>query len=88
MIQIGAILTDREFEPDPFAKYEVCPKGCRICLDNCPQQALTGDTVIQKDCRPFSNHKTEKGYVIKKCWECRKKCPRVLGLNGKLSVAV
>ncbi len=82
MIQIGALLTEEKYEDDPYARYEVCPKGCRICLDSCPQGALTGDTVIQKDCRPFSNHKTEKGYVIKRCWECRKRCPRVLGLNG------
>ncbi|MGD2033982.1 MAG: hypothetical protein PVF73_02925 [Bacteroidales bacterium] len=88
MIQIGALLTGEKFEPDPFARYEVCPKGCRICLDSCPQQALTGDTVIQKECRPFSNFKTEKGYVIKRCWECRKRCPRVLGLNGKMKLSV
>ena len=83
MIQIGALLTDSRFEPDPLADYEVCPPNCRICLDNCPQNALTGDTVIQKNCRPISNYKTEKGYTIKKCFECRKKCPRVLGLKNK-----
>lgn len=82
MIQIGALLTKEKLEADSFAKYEVCPKACRICIDSCPQEALTGDTVIQKDCRPFSNHTTEKGYNIKRCWECRKRCPHVLGLNG------
>ncbi len=88
MIQIGALLTAEIFEADPFARYEVCPKGCRICIDSCPQQALTGDTVIQKKCRPFSNYKTEKGYVIKKCWECRKQCPRVLGIKEKALASV
>jgi epoxyqueuosine reductase len=83
MIQIGALLTDTRFESDPLADYEVCHPNCRICLDNCPQNALTGDTVIQKKCRPFSNYKTEKGYTIKKCFECRKKCPQVLGLKNK-----
>lgn len=82
MIQIGALLTDMKFESDPLADYEVCPPNCRICLDSCPQKALTGDTVIQKKCRPISNYMTEKGYVIKKCFECRKKCPRVLGFNN------
>ena len=81
MIQIGAILTNEQFEPDPLADYEVCPPNCRICLDNCPQNALTGETVIQKQCRPLSNFKTEKGYVIKQCFECRKRCPKVLGIR-------
>jgi epoxyqueuosine reductase QueG len=83
MIQIGALLTAREFKSDPLADYEVCPQNCRICLDNCPNKALTGNTVIQKNCRPISNYKTEKGYIIKKCFECRKNCPSVLGLKNK-----
>ena len=83
MIQIGALLTDAKFESDPLADYEVCPPNCRICLEVCPQKALTGKTVIQKECRPVSNFKTEKGYTIKRCFECRKRCPRVLGLRIK-----
>ncbi|MCK4663445.1 MAG: epoxyqueuosine reductase [Bacteroidales bacterium] len=83
MIQIGALLINEKFESDPFADYEVCPPNCRICLDNCPQNALTGETVIQKECRPISNFKTERGFTIKKCFECRKKCPRALGIKTK-----
>ena len=83
MIQIGALLTSEILEPDPLADYEVCPPKCRICLDACPQQALTGETVIQKECRPLSNYKTEKGYLIKKCVECRKRCPHFLGLRKR-----
>jgi epoxyqueuosine reductase QueG len=83
MIQIGALLTDQEFESDPIAEYQACPPKCRICLDNCPQNALTGKTVIQKLCRPLSIFKTEKGYFIKKCYECRKKCPMALGIKQK-----
>jgi epoxyqueuosine reductase len=82
MVQIGALLTDEVLEPDPLADYEACPPNCRICLDSCPQRALTGDTVIQKLCRPISNFRTEKGYVIKKCFECRRKCPRTLGMKS------
>lgn len=81
MIQLGALLTRESLDPDPLADYEVCPPNCRICLDNCPQQALTGETVIQKKCRPFSNYRTKKGYIIKKCFECRKRCPSVLGIT-------
>ena len=83
MIQLGALLTDEKFESDPLADYEVCPPNCRICLDNCPQNALTGEIVIQRKCRPISNFRTEKGYTIKKCFECRKRCPRVLGIRKK-----
>lgn len=82
MIQIGALLTDLELEPDPIADYEVCPTHCRICLDNCPAQALTGETVIQEYCRPLSNYKTTKGFVLKKCYECRRKCPRTFGISS------
>jgi epoxyqueuosine reductase QueG len=85
MIQIGAILTSRRFESDPLADYEVCPPKCNICLDNCPQNALTGETVIQKLCRPLSNLKTEKGFTIKQCYECRKKCPQSLGVRKATS---
>ena len=82
MIQIGALLTDLELEPDPLADYEVCPTHCRICLENCPAQALTGDAVIQAYCRPLSNYKTTKGFVLKKCFECRRKCPRTFGVSS------
>lgn len=78
MIQIGALLTPYVFTESPIVEAS-CPPNCRICLDACPQHALTGKTVIQKACRPISNFLTEKGYSIKKCYECRKKCPRVLG---------
>lgn len=81
MIQIGALLTDQKLDADPMASYDACPPKCRICLDICPQKALTGVTVIQKECRPVSNFKNEKGYTIKKCFECRKSCPRVLGIK-------
>lgn len=83
MIQIGAILTNAKYESDPLAEYEVCPPNCRICLDICPQKALTGETVIQKNCRPISNYKTEKGFTIKQCFECRKRCPKIFGLKNK-----
>jgi epoxyqueuosine reductase len=81
MIRIGAILTDSKFESDSLADYEVCPPNCRICIDCCPQDALTGKTVIQKKCRPISNFKTENGNTIKKCFDCRRKCPQVIGLK-------
>jgi epoxyqueuosine reductase QueG len=81
MIQIGALLIAEALDQDEMAYYEVCPEACSICLQSCPTNALDGTTVKQKACRPLSVHKTEKGYVLKKCWECRKVCPNVLGLR-------
>ena len=81
MVQIGALLTPEKLEADPMANYDVCPPKCNICIENCPQHALTGSTVIQKECRPVSNFRTNKGYFIKQCFMCRKKCPSTLGVK-------
>jgi epoxyqueuosine reductase len=82
MIQLGAILTKDKIEADHLAGYKVCPDTCRICIDSCPRQALTGTTVIQKECRILTTAKTSKGFTIKKCMDCRKKCPRVFGIKS------
>jgi epoxyqueuosine reductase len=82
MIQIGAILTDTEIEPTSLADYHACPSKCKICLDTCPTKALDGTTVNQKLCRPLSVFKNEKGYVLKKCFNCRKNCPLTLGIKN------
>lgn len=81
MIQIGALLTETEIIPSPLANYKTCPDNCRICLDTCPVQALDGKTVNQKLCRPLSVYRNEKGYELKKCYNCRKNCPLALGLK-------
>ncbi|MEJ2250487.1 MAG: epoxyqueuosine reductase [Candidatus Lokiarchaeota archaeon] len=81
MIQLGAVLIDLELEGDPIAQYQGCIESCQICLDQCPQDALDGVTVNQQLCRPLSNYKTEKGYILKKCYLCRKLCPNVLGVK-------
>lgn len=81
LLQLGAVLVAEELEPSPMATYEVCPEGCSRCIDACPASALDGRTVRQADCRPLSNHRTEKGYVLKRCWECRRVCPSALGVG-------
>lgn len=80
MIQLGAILLDREMEGDPLAEYQGCPPGCRLCIQRCPQKALDGSTVDQSLCRPVSNFRNEKGYVLKKCFLCRQVCPISKGI--------
>lgn len=81
MIQIGAVLVPIKLQPDPIATYEGCLENCTLCLDSCPQSALDGKTVNQKLCRPLSNFRSEKGYILKKCNICRKVCPNALGLT-------
>lgn len=86
MIQIGALLTDSYIEPSPLADYKTCPDNCSICIDTCPAKALDGITVNQILCRPLSNYRNEKGYVLKKCYNCRKNCPLTLGLKNSKQI--
>lgn len=82
MVQIGAVLVDIELQEDPIATYEGCPPDCTICIDSCPQGALDGKIVNQLLCRPLSNHRTEKGYILKKCNLCRSLCPYCAGIKS------
>jgi epoxyqueuosine reductase QueG len=81
MIQLGAVLINLELQGDPIANYIACIPDCRLCIENCPANALNGTTVNQKSCRPLSTYKTEKGYILKKCNLCRKICPNALGIK-------
>ncbi|MBI4830046.1 MAG: epoxyqueuosine reductase [Candidatus Lindowbacteria bacterium] len=83
MIQIGAVLVKADLDPDQIATYEGCLPDCRLCLDSCPVKAMDGETVNQQLCRPLSIYRTEKGYILKKCYECRKVCPNALGIRGE-----
>ncbi len=83
MIQLGALLLNDRFEEDPIAAYEACMADCQLCIRACPQSALDGASVIQKDCRSISNFKNERGFVLKKCWECRRVCPNHAGIVDK-----
>ena len=82
MIQIGAVLIDRELEGDPIVAYEGCSENCSICIDSCPAKALDGITVNQKLCRLLSCYMIEKGYILKKCNLCRRLCPNGLGIKS------
>lgn len=82
MVQLGAILLGIDVEGDPLlSSEELCIPSCRLCLDSCPQGALTGDTVIQELCRPLTCFTSERGFCLKKCYECRRVCPHALGVN-------
>jgi epoxyqueuosine reductase QueG len=79
-IQIGAVLVNIELEANTPATYKSCPDDCSLCIDNCPAGALDGVSVNQKLCRPYSNYRNGKGYVLKKCSICRSICPRHAGI--------
>jgi len=83
MIQMGALLTPEVIDPSPLAEYEVCAPDCRACINACPEDAIHNQSVIQKRCRRASSVPTERGFVIKKCFECRKKCPHVRGIRSQ-----
>jgi epoxyqueuosine reductase QueG len=75
-VQLVSIVTDLELEPDPMIKEEVCPPGCRLCIDACPVSAIQEDgSVVQKLCRPTMYYKLTGGTVVTSCRECRKVCP-------------
>lgn len=80
MIQIGALLLNLRLEGDPIATYEACKEDCQLCIRSCPKSALDGTTVNQKACRSLSNYRNERGFVLKKCWECRRVCPNHSGI--------
>ena len=82
MIQIGAVLLDAELQGDPLAGYDVCPAECNLCIDACPVDALNGETVVQELCRPLACHRTERGFILKKCNMCRRVCPHALGIES------
>jgi epoxyqueuosine reductase len=81
MIQLGAVLVDVELAGDAIADYDGCLEDCRLCLDACPANALDGETVNQQLCRPLSIFKNEKGYYLKKCFQCRMICPNATGIE-------
>ncbi len=83
MIQMGALLTREVIDPSPLAGYEVCPPDCRACINACPEHAINNQSVIQKRCRSASSVPNARGFVIKKCYECRKKCPHVRGIRSR-----
>ncbi len=74
MISLGAILVDVHLQSDPLAE-EVCLPSCRRCLDACPTKALGGKSVIQKNCRPHTYQKHQRGFGVVNCNACRVVCP-------------
>ncbi len=75
LIRLGAILTDAKLEGDCIDDSVLCKDTCNLCLKSCPVNAINGNIVIQKKCRPNSGITNKKGYSLYICNTCRKVCP-------------
>lgn len=71
---LGAVITEAPLKSDSL-KVGDCPKGCRLCIDSCPQSALDGVTIEQIKCRAISATFTDGGGFMLSCNVCRKSCP-------------
>ena len=79
-LTIGAILTNLDLKSDPLSE-ELCVENCRMCLDNCPSNALNGRTVNQKLCRLHTYSTNDRGFDVVNCNKCRTICPRKYGID-------
>ena len=73
-LTLGAILTNVDFESDPFCK-NICIPGCTKCLDSCPVLAIQDNFVTQKKCRQNTYNNTARGFDTVDCNKCRSECP-------------
>ncbi len=83
MFWLGAVLTSAELEADPVAGYEVCPPGCRRCIDACPVDALAQEWIEQRTCYAHAYRVTDGAEEIL-CNRCRMSCPRRFGMAPQL----
>ncbi len=80
MLVLGAVLTDLDLPSDPPAE-SICIRGCNLCINNCPAQALDGKTANQKKCRTNTYGTNARGYDTVDCNKCRTVCPRAFGIQ-------
>ena len=75
-VNLVSIITNLEIAPDQPITNNLCPEGCRLCIDSCPAGALPGNhTVVQKLCRPVLNTTLPRGFTVLGCRVCRQVCP-------------
>lgn len=78
MLSVGAVLTNLDLLSDKPAE-DICIKSCRICIDNCPADAISVQGVNQKLCRQHTYATNGRGFGVVNCNNCRVKCPMVFG---------
>jgi epoxyqueuosine reductase QueG len=74
-LMFGCVLTNIKLASDELFLHPFCPPKCRICIDNCPQEALNNIKIDQKKCREIIYGINKKGYSICNCNKCRVLCP-------------
>ncbi len=88
MVWLGAIVTSLELSPDAVISTAACGENCRICIDNCPVQALDGSAFMdQKKCWNYAFGKEGDGEWRIKCNRCRILCPHSTGVRVKEALA-
>lgn len=78
MLNIGAVLTNLNLSSDTPAE-NMCIKGCSLCIDNCPVNAINENYVNQMRCRKYAYASNDRGFDIVNCNNCRTKCPMAFG---------
>ncbi len=79
-LTLGALLTNVDFESDPFCE-NICIPGCTRCLDACPVSAIRDQAVAQKACRQNTYGSTTRGFHTVDCNRCRSECPMREGIH-------
>lgn len=83
MLNIGAVLTDLNLPSDTPAE-SICIKGCSLCIDNCPVNAINEYSVNQKHCRKNTYASNDRGFEVVNCNKCRTICPMAFGKKQRL----
>lgn len=83
MLSIGAVLTNLDLPSDTPAE-NICIKGCSLCIDNCPVNAINEYGVNQKLCRKCAYASNDRGFDIVNCNKCRTICPVGFGKKQRL----
>ena len=84
MIWLGAIIASIELEQDRIIEKNPCIGECKLCIENCPVNALDGSKFMnQKKCWEFAFGSENGGEWRIKCNKCRIICPFNLGFKSK-----
>lgn len=86
MVWLGAVLCDRELEPDEV-KENIC-NNCNLCVGACPVNALEEKELRQQVCweHAFGDDEEEKSWRIS-CHKCRDICPYNLGSENSFAAS-
>jgi len=83
MVWLCAVLLDTAFKPDEILSGDPCPKGCTLCIDNCPVHALGEPEMKQAVCRAYAFGGENGGDWKIKCNRCRIVCPSCFGSKNQ-----